>query len=191
MSARDGSSFRATCIIGLVVCLGLAVPRDVAAQSARSMTKREARLFAKGCSRISTLTSCVKSGLDSLADLVLAELQAAPLPTERATPSEPRTPPRVVWDGTFAHPDAPNFYALKRYAAAGSASSTAGCDQLPTALKSDSQLLLRLTCEAERELTAGGPNRWPEELRELQEIRKQLGSCLPAQAASPTPCAAP
>jgi len=190
MSARGGSRFRARCVIGLVVCLGMAAPRDAAAQS--SMTRRESRLFAKGCGRVSTFTSCVKSGLDALADLVLAELQAAPLPSERPTgqPAQ-RTPGRVVWDGTFAHPDAPNFYALKRYAAGDATSAAASCDQLPTALRSDSQLLLRLTCEAERELTLGGPNRWPEELRELQDIRKQFASCLPAQAASPTPCAGP
>jgi hypothetical protein len=176
--------------VALAMCVTLtASVREAAAQPKRTLGKTENRDLAKGCGRTSSWTDCARSGLDWIADLVLAELQAAPLPAENA--GSRKSTPRVVWDGTFAHPAAPNFYTLKRLVPAGAPTSEEACAQLPGAVKTDRQLLLKLTCQAEEELLAEGPNRWPEELGELRQIRTLFLSCLPPQASSANPCAAP
>ena len=135
----------------------------------------------------------MKAGLGSIADFLLAELQAAPLTTEPpATPvPSPKSSPGVVWDGTFAHPDAPSFYMLKSYVRLDARTSAEACGQLPQALRADRQLLLKLTCQAERELLAAGAGRWPDETAEFQALRKLLASCLPSDPSRPNPCAAP
>ena len=161
-------------VVWLVVWLGVAMTaHDAEAQPNRIMANSQARVLAKGCGRTSSLASCVRSGLDGIADLVLAELKTPQTP-ERTKASNTKAGRRVVWDGTFAHPDAPNFYTLKRLAPASSRTSEEACLQLPDALKADSQLLLKLTCEAERELLTGGANQWPEEVSELQAIRTRF-----------------
>ena len=95
----------------------------------------------------------------------------------------------TVWDGTFAHPNAPSFYTLRGLVPIGT--SDDACTQLPDGLRGDSQLLQLLSCAAERELLVAGPDYWEEERAELQELRGRFASCLPAPAANVDPCAAP
>jgi hypothetical protein len=132
----------------------------------------------------------MRGRLARVADAILAELQtpvaAATLPS--GTTSRP--PERgVVWDGTFAHPDAPSFYTLRSYVPAN-LSGAAVCAQLPAQVRADPNLLLKLTCTAERELLAAGQGRWPDETSEFQRIRTALAACLPPGSAT-APCTAP
>jgi hypothetical protein len=192
---------RIVCVVTFFVCLGvMGFARDAAAQPRQTLGKAESRDLAKACGRTGRFSDCVsaiksqlKGGLGSIADLLLAELQAAPLPTEPApTPSAaPKSSSSVVWDGTFAHPNAPSFYMLKGYVRLDTRTSADACAQLPDNLRSDRQLLLKLTCQAQRELAAAGGSRWPDETAEFQTLRALLVSCLPSDAARPDPCAAP
>jgi hypothetical protein len=143
--------------------------------------------LARVCGRTGTLAACVdavRGRFASFADLVLAELQAAPA-------AAPTSSSRVVWDGTFAHPDAPSFYLLKSYALLDAQTSPEACARLPPALQADRQLLLTLTCSAENQLRAAGPDRWPDENREFEGLRRLLSSCLPDPVAGANPCARP
>jgi hypothetical protein len=185
--------FNRLSIVLVALCVGgLGLPGTALAQSGGSMDAKSARSLVKACGRTSTIGNCFKTLRGKLAwipDLVLAELEAAPLSTQ-PTPAPPAmSTPKVVWDGTFAHPYAPSFYILKSYVADGK--SPDACRQLPDALRTDAQRLLKLTCEAERELIAAGENRWPDEHAELDALRRRLGSCLPSQASNPTPCGTP
>ncbi len=87
-------------------------------------------------------------------------------------------PSRLVRDGTFLHPPALAFSVLKGWTLASATGDA--CTTLPDALRTDGALLQRLICEAERELTDEGPGVWPDERRELDEIRGRLSACLPA-----------
>ena len=91
-------------------------------------------------------------------------------------------PSRVVRDGTFLHPPALAFSVLKGWTLVSATGDA--CTTLPDELRKDGALLQRLICEAERELTAEGPGVWPDEERELDEIRGRLSACLPAVAAA-------
>jgi hypothetical protein len=91
-------------------------------------------------------------------------------------------PSRVVRDGTFLHPPAVAFYLLKSWTLASPTGDA--CTTLPDELRTDSVLLQRLVCEAERELTDEGPGVWPDERREFEEIRGRLSACLPAASAA-------
>lgn len=182
-------------VISFVVCLGAACSLGQAeAQSSRSMASAESRGVAVACGRTGSFQNCVNVFRGKLAwvgDAVLAELQAPPPPAvTNSTARASRSDPLVVWDGTFAHPYAPNFYTLKRYVPMSPQTSAEACEQLPDTLK-DPQVLLRLTCEAERELLAAGANRWPTERAELRELRGLLASCLPPASANSNPCATP
>jgi hypothetical protein len=97
----------------------------------------------------------------------------------------------TVWDGTFAHPNAPSFYTLKGLVPADARTSDDVCPQLPDALKADRRLLLLLTCAADNELLAAGTDRWEAEHAEFQQLRSLVSACLPPVAANTDPCAAP
>lgn len=182
-------------ITALTVCLGASVgARDAEAQLNRTMNAKEASSLAQACGRTGTRRACFalfRSGLAWLGDLVLAELEAAPGPPVGpvVTPTPGKGTPQVIWDGTFAHPNAPKFSALRSYVPAAARTSAEACSQLPATLKADNRRLLRLTCEAEQELLAYGSDQWPDERKELQRIRELLASCLPP--AGPNPCATP
>jgi hypothetical protein len=180
--------WRTACIVAHVVCAVLiGTARDAEAQPGWSVDKTQARGLARVCGRTGTLAACVdavRGRFASFADLVLAELQAAPA-------AAPTSSSRVVWDGTFAHPDAPSFYLLKSYALLDAQTSPEACARLPPALQADRQLLLTLTCSAENQLRAAGPDRWPDENREFEGLRRLLSSCLPDPVAGANPCARP
>jgi hypothetical protein len=183
-------------VVGFAVCLGAAgSPGQAEAQPIRSMDSPEGRSIAMACGRTGSFRNCVavfRGKFAWVADAVLAELQTPPAPptaansTDRATRSEPL----VVWDGTFAHPNARKFYTLKSYVPTSALTSQEACDQLPDPLK-DRQRLLRLMCEADEELIAAGANRWPEERKELSQLRTLLASCLPPTSPNSNPCATP
>ena len=165
----------------LGVCL-VAMGQDAAAQQTTQMGAAESRGLARACGRTGRWSDCfafVRGRLASVADLILAELQAAPAQSTTSTGS--RQSSRVVWDGTFAHPNAPGFYLLKSSVPpATSTSSPDVCAQLPEPLRADRQTLFKLVCSAERELLAEGPGRWPDEMAEFQQLRQRLTACLPA-----------
>jgi hypothetical protein len=169
------------------------VPRDAGAQPTAPVGNAQARSLAKACGRTGRLSDCValmRGRLARVADAILAELQtpvaAATLPAGTTS----RAPERgVVWDGTFAHPNARSFYTLRGYVPANM-SGNAVCAQLPAQVRADPNLLLKLTCRAEQELLAAGPGRWPEEMAELQRIRTALAACLPTGSAT-APCSTP
>jgi hypothetical protein len=198
MSPESRESRRSLRIVALVVCLCLAGhAREAVAQTSAQLGVIEARDLAKACGRTGRVADCiaaVRGRLARVADAVLAELQAAPAPTQpAAVPAKGagRSESRVLWDGTFAHPDAPSFYTLKSYVPAGVSTSEAACAQLPPSLGTDRQLLLKLVCNAERELLAGGAGRWPDETREFEALRKLFAACLPATSSGARGCGGP
>ena len=181
--------------VGFAVCLGVAgSPGRAEAQPIRSLATAESRGIAVACGRTGSVRNCVdvfRGKLAWVGDAVLAELQAPPPPAvTNSTARAPKSDPLVVWDGTFAHPYAPKFYTLRSYLPMSPGTSEEACRQLPDALK-DPQVLLRLTCEAERELLAAGADRWPTERMELQQLRALLASCLPPSSPNSNPCATP
>ena len=162
------------------------------AQVSGPLTSSDARTLTKGCHRGGGLTRCLGAVSDAargtlfrIGDLILGTLQAPPQQAANESPTR-----RVVWDGTFPQPNAPSFYALKLYVPARAQTSAEVCAQLPDRLKTDKTLLLKLTCQAERELLAAGANQWEDERVELEELRKLLSACLPPPTSS-NPCAAP
>ena len=177
------------------VCLVAVGPcRDAGAQSTIRVDAADSRGFAKACGRTGRWSDCfaaVRGRLARVADLILAELEAAPAPG--LTSIDSRTPTaRVVWDGTFAHPNAPGFYLLRSYVPPATDTSADVCGQLPEPLRADRQVLLKLVCSAERELLAEGPGRWPDEMAEFELVRQRLTACLPpAPAPAADPCAGP
>ena len=174
-------------IAALSVCLSfLCGVRVAEGQPNRTVNANEASSLADACGRRGSPRDCFalfRGALAWLGDLVLAELEAAP-----GSPTPAKMTPRVIWDGTFAHPYAPKFSALKSYVITARTSAEA-CSQLPATLKADNRKLLTLICEADGELLAYGPGKWPDERNELRRIRELLASCLPP--AGPNPCAAP
>ena len=167
--------------------------RDAGAQTTVRVDAAESRGLAKACGRTGRWADCfaaVRGRLARVADLILAELQAAPAPGITSVDSRPST--RVVWDGTFAHPNAPGFYLLRSYVPPAPDTSADVCGQLPEPLRADRQMLLKLVCSAQRELLAEGPGRWPDEMAELENVRQRLTACLPAAPApAADPCAGP
>jgi hypothetical protein len=200
------------------VCLGiLGASSPAAAQPQRlaAVDATAARSFAKVCGRTGRWSECftavrgfARGSLARVADAVLVELQAAPAPKVVAPPKTgPVSPaaksrqwailstgappdPPVIWDGTFAHPDAPAFYILKGSVPPDVQTSEEACAQLPDPLKADKNLLVKLVCRAEQELLAAGPDRWPDESSEFERLRQRLAACLPP-AANSNPCSAP
>ena len=127
----------------------------------------------------------VRGGWDRIADTVIGALQAPPQPRRAGTPS-------VVWDGTFPHPNVRSFYILKGLVPMGANSSSGACSQLPDVLQKDShQLLLKLVCDAHRELSADGPGRWSLERTELDELRTIFVACLPPATSVASLCSKP
>ena len=172
-------------IIGVVVCFGGMSVSQAEAQVSGPLTSSDTRTLIKGCFGGGGASRCV-GALFRIGDLILGTLQAPPQQTANESPTR-----RVVWDGTFPQPNAPSFYALsKLYVPDRAQSSAQVCAQLPDRLKTDKTLLLKLTCQAERELLAAGTDQWKDERVELEEIRKLLSACLPPQTSS-NPCAAP
>jgi hypothetical protein len=161
---------------------------QVEAQVSGPLTSSDTRTLIKGCFQGGGVSRCVgalSGKLFRIGDLILGTLQAPPQQTANESPNR-----RVVWDGTFPQPNAPSFYGLKIFVPARAQSSAEVCAQLPDRLKTDKGLLLKLTCQAERELLAAGADQWKDEHAELEEIRKLLSACLPPQTSS-NPCAAP
>ena len=103
--------------------------------------------------------------------------------------SDARAVAPTVWDGTFAHPNAPSFYTLRGLVSLDTSGDA--CAELPDELRGDRDLLQLVSCAAERELLVAGPDYWEEERAELQELRGRLAACLPPAAADANPCAAP
>ena len=176
----------------LVVCLlGSLAAADVAAQPVVIVDGAEARSLAKACGRTGSFAACaamVRGRLAGVADAILAELE---VPVAAATPAAGSSTSRIVWDGTFAHPHAPSFYTLRSYVSADVPTPQQACAQLPAALQADRNLLWRLTCNAERELLAAGPDKWPEEMQEFERVRALVAACLPPGISPATPCATP
>jgi hypothetical protein len=173
--------------VALVVCFGL--PSHAEAQLSGPMPSSVKRSLARAC-RFGAWRDCfdaVTARWDRIADTLLAPLQA---PSQvSTTPQKPA--PKVVWDGTFPHPDAPTFDTLTGLVPADGRTSAEVCAQLPDQLKADRQLLLRMTCQAERELLAAGAGQWRDEHRKLQELRTLLAACLPPATPNSNPCATP
>lgn len=173
-------------VVIVAVCLGFSSQAD--AQFGGQMARTERRGLARACwfGGVSGCFEEVRGNWDRIADTVLAALQAPPRAALQQSGG-----PQVVWDGTFPHPDAPSFYTLKGLVPAGAGISAGVCGQLPDVFQTDRQLLLMLTCEAERELSAAGPSHWSLERTELQDLRTLLAACLPPAGPNANPCAAP
>ena len=219
MWAQPGASRRFLPIVTSAVCLLMAgTADDAGAQPRPSVNATTARSLAKVCGRTSPSTACEEAvkgqGLKGAAkaqyakvlDAFYKELKTAP-PPKPSGQSAPPAPPtsrsmqwgmlsttaspdsQVIWDGTFAHPDAPGFYILRGSVSPDVLNPEAACAQLPDPLRTDKDLLVKLVCRAERELLAAGPDKWPDESREFETLRQRLAACLPPPTANP--CSVP
>jgi hypothetical protein len=167
-------------VVALGVCVVVSgAVETVQAQASNPTARRD---LARACWFGGSAGGCaaaVQGSWDWIVDNVLMAVQA-PMPTGR-----------VVWDGTYSNPDAPNFYTLRGVAGAVNRASGDVCGQLPDELRADRQMLLRLTCDAERELLSAGPEHWQDEQEQLIEIRGLLAACLPPGTPAANPCGAP
>jgi hypothetical protein len=82
----------------------------------------------------------------------------------------------------FLHVNAPDFYVLKGLVPAAGTSS---CGLISV----DRDQLARLVCNAGRQLSASGRNRWEAENRELLEIHQRLVNDGRLPRTPPDPCA--
>lgn len=208
--------WRATAVF---VCVLLSLePARVDAQSMGALATTRNRDLARACWYDSNQADCirfVRANWYWIVNAVVTAIRApsgpgsGPPPSQGAMPAVFRgrtsaaslvqivpvgsTAPGVmaatVWDGTFAHPNAPSFYTLRGLAPLDT--SDDACAQMPEGLKGDGELLQLLSCAAEQELDRAGPDRWQEERAELQELRGRLAACMPVVAAGTDPCAAP
>jgi hypothetical protein len=198
----------------LVACLLSLGGREASAQPSPQVSESQVRQLTRACGRTGTPRACVnivRGSLRGIAALVISELRTTRSAALRAVPVFMRLvagavsfqatqgvnagraaaiepPSRVVRDGTFLHPPALAFSVLKGWTLASATGDA--CTTLPDELRKDSALLQRLICEAERELTDEGPGVWPDEWRELNEIRGRLSACLPA-ASPASDCVTP
>jgi hypothetical protein len=181
---------RVLAVAALAVCLLTAAEGAAWAQPLQSISSNQIRQLTRACGRTGAPRDCfsaVRGSLRGVADLVLAELRTSPEPRLRPV-SGATNVESVVKDGTFMSPVAPRFSVLKAWANAGGVTGDA-CAGLPPELRADRDRLQRLICDAEQELSVHGPDRWPDEERDLEDIRSRLARCLPP--ATPNPCAAP
>ncbi len=203
----------------LVVCVHLVVePARLDAQSLGAIASTRNRDLARACwydSRQADCVRLVRANWYWIVNAVVTAIRVPSVPGSGPPPSQGAMPAilrgrtvagsigqvvpigsnaqavtaATVWDGTFAHPNAPSFYTLRGLVPPGSTDDA--CAQLPDGLRGDSQLLQLLSCAAERELLVAGPDYWEEERAELRELRGRFASCLPAAPANVDPCAAP
>ena len=162
----------------LAVCLsGLGAVGTAEAQLRRPV---EVRDLAKACwaRDRGRCGAAFMQGWDWFADAVLSTVQPQP------------QKPGVLWDGTFPYPEAENLLNLMGVVSLTDATRNV-CSQLPDKLRADPQLLLRMFCNAERELLTAGPDQWKSEKEQLAMIRKTLAGCLPPGSSNTQSCSGP
>ncbi len=158
---------RVLCLLMVVVCLGTGA-RDSAAQQG-NLSKREAqRDLVKDCGFLDGgLSGCLTMARQAWLTFKGGVLGAV-LPDRR-----------LVVDGTFVRPNAPDFYELRAWVEGQPAG--AGICAGPDRPARDQ--FIRMTCNARRQLLPFGRNRWEKENERFRQFRQQLvaAGCLPAE----------